>query len=234
MKGILFFLLFCVIRTMAGGIPIPSSEAPVKPHEIVTDSFSGIQVVSNQLQIIFHEWTGSREQRRILRKVGGKVVGGIPDKSIYQVGITNPDGSIDYVNRICTLLQKEKHVAYVTPRFIDLQGNKKTICNRKGALNIQPGARDKSLSVTDPMSDALNKNKQNLQSCFKIEETRHGKIAFRILLSPEGNVLRVMVLKSEITDRNLVKCLEYKIRKWQGFPSIGDDQVRQIDFTFKI
>ena len=234
MKGIIFFLLFFVIRSIAGGLPIPNAEAPAGLHEVIEDSLSGIQVVANQLEIVFHEQTGSLEQEQILKRISGKIVGGIPAKSMYQVRIANPDGSIDYINGICTFLQKEKYVAYVTPRFVDLQSNEKTICNRKGTLNMQPGARDISLSNSDRMSDALNKNKQNLQTCIKFEQELHGKIEFRIHLSPEGEVLRVMALKSEINNRNLVKCLEYKIRKWQGFPAIADNHVRQIDFTFKI
>ena len=37
MKGIIFFLLISVTFLLAGGIPIPKAEAPVKDNEIIVD-----------------------------------------------------------------------------------------------------------------------------------------------------------------------------------------------------
>jgi hypothetical protein len=234
MKG--FIIILCISATylLAGGLPIPGSEAPVKAADVTIDPYSGIQVVTNQLLLVFHDHTVRQEQQRILDRINGKIIGGIPSKSIYQVRISNPDGSIDHINRVCSSLQKDKQVAYATPRFIGMDGSRKTVSNRKGGLNIQPVDRDITLKDRDTMSDALDRNKQILASCHKLGKDMHGKIEFRIILSPEGAVSRVVTLKSEISNRHLIKCLEYKIRQWQGFPRIGGNHQRQVDFTFKI
>jgi len=234
MKGFIIILILLATNLLAGGIPIPNSEAPVKANEVVIDPYSGIQVVTNQILLVFHDQTVGLEQQQILDKINGKVIGGIPAKAMYQVSITNPDSSIDHINRVCSVLQKDKQVAYATPRFVGLNGAKITASGRKGGLDIQPGERDTGLKVKDEMSDALARNKKILQPCYNIGKDVHGKIEFRIILSPEGEVSRVTALRSEISNRNLIKCLEYKIRKWQGFPSITDNHQRQVDFTFKI
>jgi hypothetical protein len=234
MKGFIIILVLLATNLLADGIPIPNSEAPVKANEVVTDPYSGIQVVTNQILLVFHDHAVRQEQEQILDKVNGKIIGGVPAKSIYQVSITNPDGSIDHINRVCTSLQKDEKVAYATPRFVEMNVSRKTASTRKGDLNIQPGERDRTLKVADEMSDALDRNKKILQPCYKLGKEVHGKIEFRIILSPEGDVSRVAALKSEISNRSLIKCLEYKIKKWQGFPTITGNHQRQVDFTFKI
>ena len=220
MKGIIIFLVLSVSCLIAGGIPIPQSEAPFNSHEVISDSFSGIQVVSNQILLIFDDHSDRTQQEQILRSIKGKVIGGVPAKSLYQIGITNPDGSIDHLNLVCEKLKNYNVVVYAAPRFVDMSLNKKTASNRKGAVSLAPDMEDPTPNKFDKLSDALTANKQNLQPCYKFGKEDHGKIEFRIIISPEGEVSRVTALKSDVENRILVKCLEHKIKSWQGFPKI--------------
>lgn len=234
----IFLLIFYSLAMGLDKIPIPRESADYSEKYIIQDPESGDDIICNQIVIVFSEDINSTEQKNILKKISGNIIGGIPVMDMYQVRIQNNDVSLKKVERICGELEKNKKVVHASPRKlptgnihkIELENMKPV--RRRGQLDLAPAERA-APEKEDKMVTTLQMHKANLYSCLKSTAIKQGSIEYRITINPSGKVTHIKILKSTFNDKNLKDCLSHKIRKWDDFPGFEKDYDRQLEFTFQ-
>ena len=219
-------------------IPVPKESADYSERYVFRDPDSGDNIICNQIVIVFSEDVTSAEQKNVLNKIGGIIIGGIPDMDMYQVRIENKELNLKKVERVCQELKKNKKVIHASVRKlptgeikkIELENAKPV--RRTGELDLEPAERAAPIEE-DEMVTILEAHKTTLFECLNKLDLKHGSIEYRITVNKAGQVIKTKVLSSSFSDKNLKDCLAHKIRRWEGFPDYENDYDRQLEFTFK-
>jgi hypothetical protein len=241
MKMLISYMILLMLYSLAFSsdkIPVPRESADYSERYVFRDPESGDNIICNQIVIVFSEDVTSAEQKNILNKIGGKIIGGIPDMDMYQVGIENKDLNLKKVERVCQELKKNKKVIHASARKLPsgeikkIQlGNAKPV-RRTGQLDLEPAERA-APPEEDEMVTVLEAHKTTLFECLNKSDLKHGSIEYRITVNKAGQVTKTKILKSSFRDKILKDCLAHKIRGWEGFPEYEKDYDRQLEFTFK-
>lgn len=80
----------------------------------------------------------------------------------------------------------------------------------------------------------INQNKTSVEYCYqkylKLNPSLKGEIYLEIIISPEGTVSSVKVLRSTLPDKDLESCITRTVNRWRGFgkidPSLGAVKTR--------
>ena len=236
-----FVVVFYLVVSSAfaqNRLPIPEQKAEIDKIYVIKNRSGDEKIVSNQVLIVFKQDVSAADQNRAIYRVNGKLVGGIPAMEIYQVEIANPAKSLDVVESVITTLTKDPSVVHAAVRKADYEGfpkiNLKTALpeGRRDLGKIDTGERGGVKRETDPVDEVLAKHRPTLYNCVK-NSGMSGQVTFRIRINPAGDVTRVKILKSNVKKKTLTDCMQYKIKKWDGFPKQKQKQARQVDFTFK-
>lgn len=220
-------------------IPIPQNRAAIDPAYVVLDNNLSEEIVTNQLLLLFKKDVTGSNQKRIIDRVGGRIIGGVPDMNIYQIGIVNSRKSVEYIRAVCNQLEEEDAVISATPRRADedkvqkVSIDKAPAPKRQGTLQMNAVGREEKSQDQPGIDEIINNHRPDLSSCIKNRKSSGQEILFRISISPAGQVTEVKALKSEITDRKILDCLIYRIKKWNDFPPEDRPYDRQVEFSFE-
>ena len=80
----------------------------------------------------------------------------------------------------------------------------------------------------------INQNKTSVEYCYqkylKLNPSLSGEIYLEIVISPEGRVTSVNVIRSTLGDKQLESCITRTVGRWRGFgkidPSLGTVKTR--------
>jgi len=241
MKMLISYMLLLMMSSLAlssDKIPVPKESADYSERYVFRDPDSGDNIICNQIVVVFTEDVTSSEQKQALNKIGGKIIGGIPDMDMYQVEIENKELNLKKVERVCLELEKNKKVIHASARKLPTGKIKKIELEhakpvrRTGELDLAPAERAAPIEE-DEMVTVLEAHKTTLFECLNKSDLKHGSIEYRITVNKAGQVTKTKALASSFTDKNLKDCLAHKIRRWKGFPEYEKDYDRQLEFTFK-
>lgn len=238
-------LIFAMQSLVLAGnrIPIPQKQVPYEKSDIITNPVNGEKLVYNQLLVVFEPIVSKEQQFNILNDINGEVVGGSPGFDIYQIVFKNPDKSFSKLAQVQLQLEQNEHVVYAMPQNVDeepFNRNKKLIASyspqRTGQLMADNYNRKSVLRNSNEIQNTIKTHWSELNTCVDqlnhIVDSHHGKINFKITVSPEGKVKYARVSETNIRNKQLTICMLQKIRDWEDFPKIRGSANRQVEFEF--
>lgn len=122
---------------------------------------------------------------------------------------------------------------------LDQEEEEKPNVPTKRQGNIKLGRELKTIGEVDSakISDAIKQHIKDLRGCFKDTCDNisyvEGKIILRIEIAPDGKVINVTIVSSQISDKPLHKCILDKIKTWK-LPASGARTNITIEFPLVI
>jgi TonB family protein len=209
---------------------------------VTLDPSTGEKVFTNQLMLAFKSSISGEEREIILDEQDFKVLSSSPSLNIYHVAFANPEASFTKLLQIRDNLRKNPKILYVYLHR-SLQSNHSSISFLKDNNLRRKG--EITLSDTDgyikpkpkTVNEVINRHQGALSSCVerkrRLLKKYHGTIAFRVDISPSGQVAQARITKSSIKDKKLTSCFLNKIRNWRDFPAnSGRRGNRTVNFSF--
>jgi len=130
-----FFFISCKKKVVKGQIfhvdsEIPRHYPPIEPpkyakiipdkveppREIIQDKRTGLKLAKNQILLAFSPKTSERKVKKIISKLGGKIIGGEPILGIVQVEVQAQTD--DEIREKINLAQSYDEVVVATPNFV--------------------------------------------------------------------------------------------------------------------
>jgi hypothetical protein len=226
---ILLVIMLIVNVTIAG----KSSKSPEAGKEtvatnVVTDPSSGEKMYADQLMLAFKDDISDQIKDRIFVEYGLEPISRYPSLNIYHVTFSNPRGRLSKLQKTQEKLQHNPKVLYVYPCKLTIFTDsanytaKDHSIKRSGEISLSFSGLDQPSTKPKTVNDAIKKHSGSLFYCIekkqRLIENFHGSIAFRLTVSPSGEIIKARATKSSVNDRGMVGCLVNRMLQWRDFP----------------
>ena len=233
---LLLILMTCTAAAQKSGsaVLVP---APYDSVSVIVSPETGKKIVCNQLQVIFRDGVRGDQRRSAVNTINGTIAGYLDDLDIYQIMVPNRKCEFTALKQLLEKLSKHKSVSQVSYRVVEERSFEKIDVGklkpqRHGQLDMQPAERKKKEQPSE-MDLILDNNKKTLYTCIEQFPGSHGESEFRIIISPEGGIKQVTLLKTNVKNKKITDCMKFRIGKWNDFPPEAKGFDRNLEFSFK-
>jgi hypothetical protein len=214
-----------------------SGPAPYDSTNVIVSPETGKKIVCNQLQVIFKDGVKQDQRRNAVNTINGTIAGYLDDLDIYQITVPNRKCEFSSLKQTLEKLGKHRSVSQVSYRVVEERSFEKIDVGklrpqRHGQLDMQPAERKKKEQPSE-MDLILENNKKTLYTCIEQFPGSHGETEIRIIISPEGGIKQVTLLKTNVKNKKITDCMKFRIGKWNDFPPETKGFDRNLEFSFK-
>lgn len=203
------------------------------------------QFNSNRLYVAFEDKTSGSRFANIVDRFSGKIIKELNSFSfpVYLVEISETSGELNSLKKTINKLENEPGVIFVSDGKNDksLMNIEKASVSRQGGFGI---SKPNKITTTTHLQNTTNNfhgiilnHFPGLYSCIEKHNRLVKKIKISVLyeitIDKKGGVKRVRLLKGNIKDPKIRKCLKTKISAWKDFPRRSDPQDLTVKFKFK-
>ena len=218
-----------------------TGETRINDDSTVINPITGEQVIANQLMLTFENDVTESCILQLLQSNELKILSYSPAMHIYHVGLTKHPTDFQYLSDLQIRLESRKEISYVNLCKVfsgqsgELDFSQGASPRRKGTITLNesqmPLIEDRPLTV----NGTILKHKPALISCLgrsgQQAKKSSGMVTFQIIVSAGGEVERAQIIKTTVSNKNIVRCLLNKIRNWKDFPA--GKNTSTVSFTFE-